>query len=237
MTEALRVIAVAPAKDERGKIGVTVAAFPPGAVDEVLVVDDGSSDGTGDEAAAAGATVLRHERSRGVGAALRTGFDYAVDKGYDVVVVIAGDAQDDPAEVGGLIEPIREGRADYVQGSRWRAGGRTVRIPMTRRVLTQVYSLLFSILTRTRITDATNGYRAFRTRILQDPRVRLHQDWLDTYELEPYLLWKSVHHYRVTEAPVTKRYLRDEGFTKMRPLLDWWRILRPLVLLALRIKR
>jgi hypothetical protein len=124
-----------------------------------------------------------------------------------------------------------------VQGSRWLPGGATPGIPPDRRWLTRVYPLLFRIASGYPSTDGTNGFRAFRLAMLDDPRIRLEQGWLDRYELEPYLLYQAVRAgYRVREVPVTVRY-HARGTTKMRPLRDGWRILRPLIFLRLGLKR
>ena len=86
------------------------------------------------------------------------------------------------------------------------------------------------------VSESTNGFRAFRLAMLDDPRMRLDQDWLDRYELEPYLLYQSVRcGFRVREVPVTVRY-HSRGTTKMKFLTDGWRILRPLVYLRLGLK-
>jgi dolichol-phosphate mannosyltransferase len=235
---ARRVLCVIPALDEAGKIGRLVARFGNAPVEEVLVVSDGSADATAAEARAEGARVIEHERNRGVGAAIRTGIDHAVEHEFDVVLVMAGDDQDDPGEIEGLLAPLEEGRADLVQGSRRLGGRRTVDMPLFRRLTTKLYSALFRAATGFRATDATNGFRAFRTEIAVDPRIRLDQEWLDTYELEPYLLYQAVRcGYRVEEVAVTKRYDRELGYTKMTPGADWWRILRPLVFLRLGLRR
>src|SRR5499427_7761990 len=137
------------------------------------------------------------------------------------VIVVDDHSSDDSA-----------GEARLVQGSRWLPGGATPGIPPDRRWLTQLYPLLFRIASGHAVTDGTNGLRAFRLSLLDDPRIQLEQDWLDRYELEPYLLYQAMRGgYRVTEAPVTVRY-HGRGTTKMR-LKDGWRILRPLVYLRL----
>ena len=226
-----------PAFNEQGKIGRLAGRFRDAPVDRVVVVDDGSTDSTAAEARAAGAEVISHESNRGVGAAIRTGIDWALEHSYDVVGVMGGDDQDDPSEIAGLLEPIARGDADFVQGSRRLGGRRTIDMPLFRRVTTKGYSLIFRLATGFPSTDATNGFRAFRASISTDPRVKLHQDWLDTYELEPYLLFQAIRGgYRVLEAPVTKRYDLELGYTKMRPGRDWWRILRPIVFLRLGLR-
>jgi hypothetical protein len=105
-------------------------------------------------------------------------------------------------------------------------------------MLTRVYSLLFRTLYGFPATDATNGFRVFRSALLDDHRIDLWQDWLIQYELEPYLLIKMVQlGYKVGEAPVRKVYhpeMRDN--TKMVPFRSWYSILRPLFLLRLGIR-
>jgi dolichol-phosphate mannosyltransferase len=232
-----RILLVLPALNEAGKIGRTIAKVPPGVVDEILLVDDCSTDGTGDEAATLGATVVRHPQNMGVGAAIRTGILYADEHGFDVVVVAAGDDQDVPAEIPRLLKPIDDGKAEFVQGSRYLRGGKRVRHPLSRTLMTWSYSLTFSLLAMRRITDGTNGFRAFRTKTaLSFP---LDQDWLNRYELEPYLYFKCSQRGVAKEVPVTKVYPAERmiGYTKMHPLRDWWGIFRPLLLLRLGIRK
>jgi dolichol-phosphate mannosyltransferase len=102
-----------------------------------------------------------------------------------------------------------------------------------------IHPLAFSLASRKRVTESTNGFRAFKTDVLRDPRIDWRQAWLDRYELEPYLMLKAIRlGYRHVEVPVTKIYPRHElGYTKMRPVIDWWSILRPVIYLGLGLKR
>ena len=240
MFRDLRVIAIAPVLDEERRIGDVVRRAPRPLVDEVLVVDDGSTDRSPEIARAAGATVLSMGSIVGLGAALRAGFVYALAHGFDVVVVMAGNGKDDPGEIPVLLEPIAAGRADFVQGSRW-LGPRSAKgpMPLYRRVATRVHPMLFSVAARRRITDSTNGFRALRTDVLRDERLDLDQPWLDEYELEPYLFLRVIRlGHRVVEVPVTKVYPpKAVGQTKMKPLIGWWSILRPIVYATISRKR
>ncbi len=235
-----RVLVIAPVWNEARRIQKLVRDVPRQWVDEVLVVDDGSTDGSCEEAARAGASVVRHPVNRGVGAAIRNGLDYALQHGYDFAVVISGSGKTPGAEIPLLLRPLFQGECDFVQGSRYLAGGKHLNHPLHRRFGTRVYSALFAILVGARVTDGSSGFRAFRTSLLRDPRIRLHQNWLDRYELEPYLYFKTIRlGYRVKEVPVTIQYPnKGEGpFTKMRRFVDWWSITMPLVLLRLGLRR
>jgi len=237
MIDPRRVAVVVPAFDERGKIGDVVRKVPRHVASCVIVVDDASSDGTGEEAKAAGAEhVLRHQANRGVGAGIRTGLERARALGFEFATILSGDDQHEPDELPRVLAPLFEDRADLVQGSRWLPGGATPGIPHSRRWLTRLYSHLFRLASGFPSTDGTNGFRALRLSMLDDSRIRLDQEWLDRYELEPYLLYQAVRcGYRVCEAPVTVRY-HARGTTKMHPLRDGWRMLRPLVYLRLGLR-
>ncbi len=233
----MRALVVAPAYNEHGKIGNVVRKVPRDIIAAVVVVDDCSADDTSDEARAAGAIVIRHERNRGVGAAIRSGIDYAIANGFDVVAILSGDDQHDPHDLYGVMALIEQGY-DFVQGSRRFAGGLDApHIGWFRRFSTWGYTQFFRLVSGFPCTDATNGGRAFRVSILQDGRINLWQDWLDTYELETYLLYKAIKSgVRIVEAPVKVIY-HERGTTKMKPIVDWWRIMRPLVFLALGLRK
>ena len=240
MYRGLSVIAMAPVLDEEQKIGAVVRRTPRDVVDEVLVIDDGCTDRSPEVARELGASVLAMGSTVGVGAALRAGYAYAVRGGYDVAVVMAGNNKDSPEEIPLLLDPIADGRADFVQGSRWlKRGANFGEMPLYRRIATRVHPVLFSLAARRRVTESTNGFRAVRRQVLTDARLNLDQRWLDEYELEPYLYLRAIQlGYRTAEVPVTKVYPpRQLGQTKMKPVTGWWSILRPIVYLGLGIKQ
>lgn len=235
MYRGLSVIAIIPVFNEEKKIGEVLRRMPARVVDRVLVVDDGCTDGSPQVAKDQGATVVPLGSTLGVGAALRAGYRFAVDNGYDVAVTVAGNNKDAPEEIPVLLDPIAEDRADFVMGSRFlKRDANFGPMPLYRRIATRLHPLLFSLAARHWVTESTNGFRAVRTAVLRDPRLDLSPPWLNQYELEPYLYLRVIQlGYRTTEVPVTKVYPpRGLGQTKMKPISGWWSILRPLVYAA-----
>jgi dolichol-phosphate mannosyltransferase len=236
----MRVLAATFAYNEGEKIRRTIARHPDDRKYDLLVFDDGSTDGALDDVDRKRVIVLRNETNQGIGSAMKRVFQYSLDQGYDVLVIQAGNDKDDPLQIPSLLSPIESGAADFVQGSRYLGGGGFGNMPKYRVFGTRVvHPLVFSIASGKRVTESTNGFRAFKTGLLRDERINWRQEWLDRYELEPYLMLKAIKlGYRHCEVPVTKVYPRHElGYTKMRPVIDWWSILRPVIYLGLGIKK
>jgi dolichol-phosphate mannosyltransferase len=233
------VLVVVACYESREQTRALLARFPEEREYDLLAVDDGSRDGTDAVLRDAGVPLIRHERNRGLGAALKTGLRQALSGGYDVAVIMAGNDKDDPHLIPRLLEPILRSEADYVQGSRFLEGGSHRNLPLSRNLLVRLHARALSWLTRTRLTDAVNGFRAYRLALLADPRIDVWQDWLDRYELESYLHYKVLTlGYRLREVPVSKTYpARGVKYSHIRPFVDWWSILRPVVLLVLGRRR
>ena len=238
MINGKRVITILPVLNEEDKIMHIVSKAPRDLVDEMLVVDDASTDDTANEARKGGATVLVNGKRAGCGASIRIGIDYALAQGYDIIAVMAGNGKDDARDLPALLNGLESGY-DFVQGSRYLKGGVWENMPLHRVIGTKAYSFLFSLLNRLWITDATNGFRAYRSSLFDDKRINIWQDWLTNYEVESYLFSQSIRMgYRVGEVPVSKIYPPSLalGYTKMKPFVDWWRHFRPSLLLALHLK-
>jgi dolichol-phosphate mannosyltransferase len=207
---------------------------------EVVLMDDGSTDDTRRAIQAMGYKVISHPDRRGVGAAIRTVIEYARQNKFDVLVIMAGNDKDRPAEIVRLTEAVIRDGFDFVQGSRYLPGGDFGNMPRYRQIATRyIHPGLFSLISGRKITDSTNGFRAIRLAVLEDPKIDYHQEWLNQYELEPYLFYKFIKlGYKVKEVPVTKIYPpKALGYTKMAPITGWWSILKPLVLLGLGLKK
>ena len=238
------------AYNEKIKLRNVIERFlksPARAQADYLVVDDGSDDGTTEmivSFAGQGVRTVKHFKRQGVGAAIRTAIRYAKTNRYDVIVIMAGNDKDNPDEIPFLLRPILQEGFDVVQGSRYLpAAGRAGSggdMPLYRKFATRLHPFVFSLLSGRKMTDTTNGFRAMRLIMFDDPRIALDQSWLDTYELEPYILWKAqMLGYKVREVFVTKIYPPKQlgAYTKMVPLVSWWSILKPLFYLKFGIKK
>ena len=170
-----------PAYNEADNIGTVLDQIPAavcGVGTEVLVVDDGSRDGTGDVAAEHGAAVARHVTNRGGGAALRTGYRLMVESGAEIVVTLDADGQHLPSEMERLVKPVLDGEVDVAHGSR--VLGHADRNHFARELGIVFFNRLVSFITRTHVTDCSNGYRAVRTTVL--PQLVLRQEQFHTSE-------------------------------------------------------
>lgn len=194
-----KIAIVIPAYNEAENIGHVLDQIPAevcGVQTAVLVVDDGSRDGTEEVAAGFGATVARHVVNRGGGAALRTGYRLMVDSEAKVVVTLDADGQHLPAEMPDLVRPILEGKADVAHGSR--VLGHADKNHFARELGIVFFNRLVSFITRTHVTDCSNGYRAVRTAVL--PQLVLKQEQFHTSEFMIEAIKRGIP---AVEVPVT----------------------------------
>lgn len=194
-----RIAVVIPAYNEAENIGHVLERMPAevcGRPVAVLVVDDGSRDETGSVARDHGAAVARHVTNRGGGAALRTGYRLMLDAGAEIVVTLDADGQHRPSEMERLVAPLLAGEADVAHGSR--VLGEADRNQLARELGIVFFNRLVSLITRTRVTDCSNGYRAVRASVL--PQLVLRQEQFHTSEFMIEAIKRGIP---AIEVPVT----------------------------------
>jgi len=194
-----RIAILIPAYNEQDSIGQVLPRIPAtvcGVETAVLVVDDGSRDGTGDIARAHGAAVARHVINRGGGAALRTGYRLMADSGASVVVTLDADGQHLPEEMSRLVAPILDGEVDMAHGSR--VIGHAEPNHFAREAGIVFFNRTVSLITRTRVSDCSNGYRAVRASVL--PQLVLRQEQFHTSEFMIEAIKRGIP---AKEVPVT----------------------------------
>jgi glycosyltransferase involved in cell wall biosynthesis len=199
MTDPPRVFVVVAAYNEADSIRPVVESLL-GRYPDVVVVDDGSSDGTAERLAGLPARVLHHAINRGQGAALATGIRFALLRGADVVVTFDADGQHDAADVAALVCPVLAGDCDVALGSRFL--GRAEAMPRGRRLLLRAASLFTWLTARVRASDVHNGLRAFSRRAASELRITLDRMAHASEIFEEI----RRHGWRVREVPVTVRY-------------------------------
>ena len=192
---------VIPAYNEEPTVASVVAEIPheaAGLKTEVIVVMDGARDATASRAAGAAALVCDVPVNRGQGAALRLGYWLARARGARVIATIDADAQYEPDEIARVVQPILDGRADFVSGSR--RLGAELTTDRVRHLGVIVFGALISVLVRHRITDPACGIRAMRSEVTA--AVKLEQPQYQASEL---MISAALHGFRLAEVPTTMR--------------------------------
>src|SRR5258708_897088 len=192
---------VIPCFNEASKIAETVAPLTAQGY-QVVVVDDGSSDGTEAVLHALPVIHLRHAINLGQGAALETGMEYARRAGADIVVHFDADGQHDWRQIPDVIRPIEEGRADIVFGSRFLRAEDVAQVPASRRLLLRMAVHFSKLSSGLRLSDAHNGFRALSRRALEAIRLR-EPGYAHASEI---LSETARKHLRWVEVPVSVIY-------------------------------
>jgi dolichol-phosphate mannosyltransferase len=241
-----RRIAIIPSCHNTSQLLKVIAGFDKDTVDKICIVIDCATakDKMQVENTAASKTIPIHlvtsQKRRGIGVAIREGIEYAAKEKFDIAIIMAGNGKDQPQEIRRLLNPIMVQGYDYVQGSRFLPGGKHVKNPFLRRMFSQLFPFAWTLTTRIRCTDVTNGFRAYKLSIFDDTRINIRQDWLDGYQLEYYIQYKVLTlGYKVREVPVSKIYPFNHkgGYSRISPFRDWWTIVSPLVYLKLGIRK
>lgn len=195
-----KVIVAVPAYNEEIAIaGVVLRSLKY--ADEVVVIDDGSTDRTTEVAKLAGAVVVGHQKNEGKGAAIRDAFYYAKQFGADILVLIDGDGQHDPEEIPFLIKPILDKKAEMVNGSRFLVKNGH-RVPKYRRMGQEVLTMATNTGTKQKITDTQNGFRAFSKSTFDCFSLKQNGMAIES----EMLMDASDAKMRIVEVPITVRY-------------------------------
>lgn len=207
--------------------------------DIFIIVDNGSNDGSEKLIAESGFEFIRLSENQGIGYALMLGAEKAIERDCDIVVHIAGNGKMLPSEMNRLLKPVEENKADHVVGSRFLPGGECPNLPAFRkRAIPWVVNNVVRLFFWRKVTDATNGYRAYKTDILHDKLVEWQGKWLYHYQFEYYIYAKALKlGYRSMEVPTSMIYPADgRKYSKIKPIIGWWELLEAWILVGLGIK-
>jgi dolichol-phosphate mannosyltransferase len=220
-----------PVYDQNSELPVVLREIELAAVPDVdfLLVNNGSSDGSEVLIHRSGHSYLDVDVNRGIGYSYMLALDWAKERGYSFFGTMAANGKMIAGEIPRLLDPLQAGEADYVTGSRFMPGGSSPNLPTFRRLTIPLVNIVVRLTTGKSITDATNGFRAFRLGLLERAEFDWHADWLQTYGLEYYLYAKVLRdsELRTMEVPTTMRYPSAGQYSKIKPGSDWWQMIRP----------
>jgi glycosyltransferase involved in cell wall biosynthesis len=185
---------------------------------DILVIDDGSKDGTADVAKAHNVKLIRNEVNLGKGTALRKGFEYALERGYDLIFTMDGDGQHRPEDLLKIYEHYLKSGADIIIGNRmWNPVG----MPLIRKITNKVMSKIISFLTKTYIPDSQCGLKLIRREVLRNVDISSRK-----FEIESEILIRAIRKgYKVESMPILSVY-HAHNSSKIRPIRDTIRFLR-----------
>ncbi len=207
----MKVVLVLPSFNAARTLRRTWDAIPKACADEIILVDDASTDATVAVAEGIeGLHVIRHPENRGYGANQKTCYDEALKRGADIVVMLHPDFQYDPSRVPQMIGPIEEGRADMVIGSRFlqsdpRTGGMAWWRYYGNRFLTTVQNGIL----KTRLSECHSGYRAYSRALLQSVP---YQTFSDRFVFDSQMISAAARrNFAIAEVAIPVRYLSDSS--------------------------
>jgi glycosyltransferase involved in cell wall biosynthesis len=226
-----RCLAIVPAFQERDAIAQVIADIRSHAPVEIVVIDDGSGDGTAAAAVQAGARVITLPFNLGIGSAVQTGYMAAQEGDYDVAIQVDGDGQHPAAEIGRLVDALVETGADLAIGSRF-LGDSGYRATLGRRLGIAVFARVVSLTCRVRVTDTTSGFRAGNRRAIALFAAAYPHDYP---EVEAVMIAHRAG-LRIVEVPVVMRE-RQGGRSSITPLRSAYYMLKVLMAVAMQMLR
>ncbi|MBI5144523.1 MAG: glycosyltransferase family 2 protein [Candidatus Omnitrophica bacterium] len=232
-SEKSKVIVVMPAYNTASILKKTFDAIPRELVDEIILVDDCSTDNTKAVAEGLGIHVIRHNINKGYGATQKTGYAEALRRGADMVVMLHSDNQYDPTILGKFIEPILQGKADVVTGSRIAYGGALKGgMPIWKYTSNIFLTRVENLVLGTHLTDFHNGYRAYSAEFLKTVPFNRFSDKFD-FDTD-IIIQAALRKYKIAEVPHKTRYLDENSqMSFIRGIIYGLSILKTLVLYIL----
>lgn len=240
MINGKKIIAVLPAYNAEKTLQMTVSAIPRNIVDDIILVDDASKDGTVAEAKRLGIKTFVHERNLGYGGNQKTCYREAQRAGADIVVMVHPDFQYDPVFIPQMLQPIAEGKADAVFGSRMFYpmnaifGGMPYWKFIANVSLTKLENLVFG----TRLSECHSGFRAYSRKVLED--LPLHENSNDFVFDAEIIAQLSLAKMKIVEIPISTKYFPEAsmiGFGRsVRYGLDVLDVLKKYLLFKLKIR-
>ncbi len=200
-----KVFIVIAAYNEQKNVPNVIKELLKAGYKNVVVVDDGSKDNTFNAAVNAGATVLQHLVNRGQGAALKTGIDYALEQGADIIVTFDADGQHRVEDIPAMLKPVRSGRYDVTFGSRFLTKKSQENVPFVRKVLLKLGIMIVWVFYGVKMTDAHNGFRAISRKAAE--KIKITSDRM-AHASE---IVEEVHrnNLKYKEVPVVIRYTEE----------------------------
>lgn len=198
--EIPNILIIIPAHNEAASLAGVIADVRSHGYENIVVVDDGSSDNTGTLALSEGVELLTLPFNLGIGATMQAGFGFARREGYDIAVQVDGDGQHDAGWLEKLLKPVADGESDIAVGSRYLVDS-GYDGSSGRRAGTALFSKILSLILRQKITDATSGFRAINRKLIE----QFADDYPRDYPEVEALLLVHMARYRIMEIPVQMR--------------------------------
>jgi glycosyltransferase involved in cell wall biosynthesis len=209
MINGQRVIVVLPAYNAERTLGMTLSEISPEIVDDFILVDDASRDGTVEEAKRLGLNVIRHEKNRGYGGNQKTCYAQALRRGADVIIMLHPDYQYSPKLIGAMAWLVASGEFDIVLGSRilGTTGALQGGMPLYKYVANRFLTAAENVLLGTKLSEYHTGYRAFSRRVLESLPLEENSD---DFVFDNQVLAQAVHmRYRIGEISCPTKYFAE----------------------------